>query len=229
MTMQGLKTERWQRSGKVARSAPVARVSMADGMQAHPGRRLTEDEFLDWIEEPTRAEWVEGEVFIMSPVSFNHNQIHQWLIRLLGEFVETHDLGLVCGSELFVRLSPPLARRMPDLFFVAKSRCGKFQKAHFEGPPDLAIEIVSPDEPARDYIEKLKSYEASGVREYWIVDPLIQRMEAHELVKGKCRRIMERNGTLHSKVLKGLWVNPEWLWQTPKPKLSEALREMGVK
>jgi Uma2 family endonuclease len=227
MTMQGTKSERWRRAmsgrkGCAGRGEPVGVV-----LQPHPGRLLTEGEFLDWIGERTRAEWVEGEVSIMSPVSFDHDQIHQWLIRLLGAFVEAHELGLICGSELFVRLQRPQARRMPDLFFVSKSRVTSFREAHFEGPPELAMEIVSPDEPARDYIEKLGNYESSGVREYWIVDPLIQRVEAHELAKGKYRRILERNGALHSKVLKGLWIKPVWLWQ--RPKVALVLREMGVK
>ncbi len=225
--MQGTRSDRWQRANSGFKRRAGDGVSGGVALQPHPGRRLTENEFLDWIEEPTRAEWVEGEVSIMSPVSFNHDQIHQWLIRLIGAFVEVHDLGVLCGSELFVRLRQPLARRMPDLYFVAQSRAAGFQKAHFEGSPDLAMEIVSPDEPARDYIEKLGHYESSGVREYWIVDPLIQRVEAHELVKGKYRKILERNGALHSKVLKGLWIKPEWLWQ--RPKVAQILREMGVK
>jgi Uma2 family endonuclease len=197
--------------------------------QSPPGRRMTEAEFLRWIEPRTRAEWVEGVVSVMSPVSFDHDQIHQWLIRVIGSFVEAQDLGIICGSELFVRLRPPAAQRMPDLFFVAKSRAGHFHEAHFEGAPDMAIEIVSPNDPQRDYIEKLASYESSGVREYWIIDPLIQRVEAHELVKGRYRRIAERGEVLHSKVLKGLWIKPAWLWQRPLPKVAQVLREMGVK
>ena len=39
------------------------------------------------------------------------------------------------------------------------------------GAPDFIIEIVSPGNPADDYIRKLYYYKNAGVREYWIVDP----------------------------------------------------------
>jgi Uma2 family endonuclease len=200
-----------------------------EALQPHPGRRMTETEFLEWVGEKTRAEWVDGEVIIMSPVNLEHDQLQGWLYRLLSEFVEFHDLGQVRGSELMVRLSKQPRRCLTDLFFVSHASEHLLKPAFFDGPPDLIVEIVSPDSMARDYREKFVNYEAGGVKEYWIVDPLSQTVEAYERVKGKFRQIPQKGGVIHSKVLRGLFIRPAWLWYRPFPKLAVALREIGIK
>ncbi|HEV2292563.1 MAG TPA: hypothetical protein VGR35_01830 [Tepidisphaeraceae bacterium] len=44
------------------------REEVSDG-KPHPGRRMTEEEFVEWCDDKTHAEWVDGEVIVMSPVS----------------------------------------------------------------------------------------------------------------------------------------------------------------
>ena len=236
MTMETVRTPHWKKPARPV--APRARVSggaalpddeFVEGCQPHPGRRMTEEEFLAWVGEKTRAEWVDGEVIIMSPVSVEHDDIQGWIYAILRTLVETHDLGRISGSELTVRLPKPKARRIPDTFFVSKERVAAFGKNAFEGPPELIFEIVSPDSTARDYRDKLKTYESSGVKEYWIIDPLARRVEANELVKGKYRSLEEKSGSIRSNVLKNFWLRPEWCWQRPLPKVTEILRELGVK
>jgi Uma2 family endonuclease len=162
-------------------------------------------------------------------VSFAHDHLQGFLYRLISDFVEDRDLGEVCGSEFKVRLPSAPSHRLADVFFVAKAREGQFSETTFEGAPDLVVEVVSPDSAGRDYREKFMEYEKAGVREYWIVDPMAKRFEAHELVKGKYRPLAEREGAVHSKVLKGLLIKPAWLWQKRLPKVSAVRREMGQK
>ena len=61
----------------------------------------------------------------------------------------------------------------PDIAFVRRSRIAKLGEGYWEGAPDLAVEVVSGSKAdrRRDWFTKRKEYAASGVAEYWIVDP----------------------------------------------------------
>lgn len=191
---------------------------------------MSEDQFLDWCDSDTWAEWVDGELIVMSPVSIEHATLATFLVRLLGDFVEARDLGTTHQEPFQVRLPEQRRRRSPDLFFVAAARRKLIQKHHVEGAPDLIVEIVSPESQARDWREKYLEYEAAGVREYWVIDPSSQRMEAYALTsKRGYVRLDEKDGRIASKVLSGLYIRPAWLWRTPLPKVRTILAEFESK
>ena len=60
--------------------------------------------------------------------------------------------------------------REPDLLALLDANDDRRQDRYWLGA-DLAVEVVSPDDPARDYEEKRADYAAAGIAEYWIVDP----------------------------------------------------------
>lgn len=189
---------------------------------------MTEDEFVDWCDSETWAEWVDGEVVMMSPVSIEHASLFNFLNHLLSAFVENGDLGAVLNEPFQVRLPQQRRRRSPDIFFVAAARRKIIKKHHVEGAPDLIIEIVSPESQARDWREKYLEYEAAGVREYWVIDPLSQRMEVYALSsKRGYARLEEREGRIVSKGLKGLHVRPAWFWKEKPPKVAAILHELA--
>jgi len=194
---------------------------------------MTEDQFVSWImaQEFIRAEWIDGEVQYMSPVSFNHVDINSFVTGLLKIYCEENDLGVVVGPEFMIRLvGKSKRRRVPDTLFVAKNRVELIQKNHLEGPPDLIVEIVSPDDPARDYRAKFIDYQAGGVREYWIIDPLVRKFEAHILGgDGKYKPLPETEGRINSKVAKGFFLKRDWLFQLKLPTMMSVLGELGVR
>jgi Putative restriction endonuclease len=55
-----------------------------------PSKRMTEREFVAWADEDTRAEWVDGEVELMSPANITHLRLTRWLVMVLGGFVDAH-------------------------------------------------------------------------------------------------------------------------------------------
>ena len=194
----------------------------------HPGRRMTEEEFVEWCDEDTQAEWIEGEVIIMAPESDAHADLNGWLYILVRSFVEDRDLGVVRGPRTQIRIGPKRQRREPDLLFVAGIRRDIIRKNHVEGAPDLIVEIVSPDSVTRDWRDKFHAYAAAGVREYWVVDLLHKRLDVYRLGDNGYEVIPETDGVVRSAVLPGFFIRPKWLWQEPLPKVAEALGELGV-
>src|SRR4030095_7048740 len=134
----------------------------------------TEEEFVVGCAQDTPAEWVDGLVVFKEPISREHDTLQWWLRNLLQFYVEARDLGVVVGPQFVTRLITPRtrSRREPDVMFIAKERLASLGANHLEGPPDLALEVVSPESETRDRRDKFREYRAAGVREYWIVDPL---------------------------------------------------------
>lgn len=190
---------------------------------------MTESEFVEWVDEKTRAEWIDGEVLVMPPVSSGHDDLAFWFRSVVQHFVSRYDLGTVKGPEFMVRLAKLRRRRTPDVLFVEKVRAGILRPQHVEGPPDLIVEIVSPESTARDWRDKYLEYEKAGVKEYWVIDPQAGRIEAYRLTRGGTfARIAERDGKIHSAVLRGFFIRPEWVLRLPHPSDWHALKEMGV-
>jgi Uma2 family endonuclease len=194
-----------------------------------PQRRMSEDEFVAWcFKEDVRAEWVDGEVIVMSPNTVEHVAVFRFLIVVLVGFVESRDLGEVMGSELFVRLPKQRRRRLPDILFVSAARRDFFRKAHFEGAPDMIMEIVSPDSEARDWRDKYQEYEAAGVREYWVIDPMSEHVELYVLSEQqRYERVPESDGWLVSTAVPGFRLKTTWLWPATRPKAIVALKELS--
>ncbi len=176
----------------------------------HPGRRLTEAEFLAWCDEDTRAEWKDGEVVIFMPNSVRHFRIVFFVGMLIELLTLGRDLGLLVGDVL-TRIEPGRILRAPDLMFVTAARRHLVRDTLLDGAPDLAVEIVSPDSVARDYREKFAEYEAAGVAEYWLIDPTLATVHAYRLgAAGHYEPIPLEAGYLRSAVLPGFGLKPEW-------------------
>ena len=209
-------------------------VDFDNDIEPPPPGRVSEEEFVAWCDrqEHVCTEWVNGKVIVMSPVSLNHLDLTGFLYRVFADFVDRHELGRVLHGDFTVRLGRRRSRRVPDLMFVAREREHLITDTYLDGPPDLAIEVVSRDSVARDWREKYLDYQAAGVREYWVVNPLSERFEAYRLTErpkgARFKRIKETADRVNSVVLPGFFVRPSWLWSRPLPLVREVLRELGV-
>jgi Uma2 family endonuclease len=92
----------------------------------------------------------------------------------------------------------------------------------------MIMEVVSPDSVDRDWREKFQEYEKAGVREYWLIDLVEQKIEAYALADGKFRRIPDTDGKTESGILKGFCLRREWVIGRQPASRHAALREMGV-
>jgi len=194
----------------------------------HPGRRMSEAEFVKWCSD-FWAEWVDGEVILMSPVNIDHAKVFGFLHAVLETFVSKHDLGLLLAEPYQVRLPSQRRRRSPDLFFVSREREDRVHYSCLEGPPDLILEIVSPDSESRDWRDKFNEYQAAGVPEYWIIDPASHRLEAYSLGRAKKYKLIpEDAGKIASSILPGFYLRPAWFATSKLPAVHQILKELGA-
>lgn len=125
----------------------------------------------------------------MSPAPLDrHQKVLGKLYRLIGNFVEEHELGETRISPYDVYLDAKNAFQ-PDLVFVAKANVHLIQEDGLHGAPDLALEVLSPSKPDYDLTSKKSVYERNGVKEYWVVDPKTNDTIGYTLVKGRFQSI----------------------------------------
>jgi Uma2 family endonuclease len=133
-------------------------------------RRLTEAEFLRLPDDGRKYELVDGETKEV-PSGHEHDVIGMRLgARILG--CASSRRGYVAGSQAGFRMVNGNIRS-PDVAFTLKERLpgGKPSKGFEDGAPDLAVEIVSPNEDAADLLRKVGEYFASGAQQVWLLFP----------------------------------------------------------
>ncbi len=184
-------------------------------------------EFCDRIPEGLKADLIDGVIYVASPDNIEHNELCLWNCEVLRRFLRKRKIkGRVFGFRIAFRLDDENGPE-PDVAYVRPERVRLIQKTYIDGPPDWSLEIISPDSIERDYQKKRLQYERAGVPEYWIIDPLEQRMLCYRLgANGKYKEIRSRNGKMHSEVIPGFWVKPEWYWQSPLPDGDDVLKEI---
>jgi len=109
------------------------------------------------------AELVGGQVIELVPPGFRHGAIAVTLARHVGEHVEQQGLGIVVADSGFVLSTDPPTVRGPDVAVVLKARVpSPLPVAFFPGPPDLAVEVLSPDEGPSEVAAKVADYLRAG-------------------------------------------------------------------
>jgi Uma2 family endonuclease len=188
--------------------------------------KISYEEFLEWMNDERHAEWVDGEVVPMSPVSNRHQDVAGFLIALLRVYAEERHLGEVRSEPYQMKPALHFPGRAPDIFFVAAAHLDRLKKTYLEGPADLVVEIISPESRARDRGDKFFEYEAAGIPEYWLLDPIREQAEFYQLGADGIYRptALDEQGRYHSVVLPGLWLQESWLWETPLPTLLSVLK-----
>jgi Uma2 family endonuclease len=170
------------------------------------------DDFLLLIRKDGKGDLIDGAIYPAPPETTGENELFVWLLVAVHTFTEQRNLGRVYGPRVVFRIDDRNSLQS-DLAFVRKERLHLRRGGFFDGPPDLAIEIVSGESASRDYNAKRDLYQRAGVAEYWIVDEAERRITLLRLGEGgRYHPARLRNGALYSDVLSGFWLRPEWLW-----------------
>jgi len=128
-----------------------------------------------------RYELINGEVFVTPSPSEKHQRVAGRLFLSMATHVEENKLGRVYFAPFDVVLSEKHAVQ-PDIIFVSAARMGIIGPEYIVGPPDLLVEILSPQRVAFDRVTKFAQYAHFGVGEYWIVDPIGENVDVYRLV-----------------------------------------------
>ena len=138
-------------------------------------KRYTSDEFLAMTDLPECCELIDGYIYDMSAAP---NTLHQ---RISGEIFGEIRNYIKRNSGKCEYFHAPFDVRLneyntvqPDIFVVCDP--DKLDGQRCNGAPDWVIEILSPSNETHDLKDKLYLYKEAGVREYWIVDPMQERV-----------------------------------------------------
>jgi Uma2 family endonuclease len=147
--------------------------------------KWTYQEYRQLPEDGWRYEVIEGELVMTPPPAYQHQRASAKLHVAMANFCESRNLGEVYAAPIEVLLAPDTPVQ-PDLVFISASRLNDLIRDQgLAGAPDLIVEILSPSNWYIDRRDKFKLYEASGVREYWIVDPKAATIEVFVLRQGQ--------------------------------------------
>lgn len=135
-------------------------------------RLVTAEELERFPDDDYRYELVEGRLIRMSPTGYLHGRVVARFLALLERYLEGRDLGVVVPEVGFKLASNPDTVRGPDIAFIRQERIPRRHSRGFlSGPPDLVVEVLSPDDRPGEMQIKIEEYLVTGVRLVVVVDP----------------------------------------------------------
>jgi len=177
------------------------------------------------LEEDVKVELIDGVMIVHSPEKTRHEDVFGFMFPLMRIFAIQTKQGKVLGSMATVHLGE-CRKVKPDIVAVREERRSIITEEAVEGAPDLVVEIVSQSTRRYDFGEKRKVYEEAGVPEIWLVDFEQRQVTVLRKTRQGYRSETKKTGVLKSQVLKGFWLQVDWLWQEELPDPSECLRKI---
>lgn len=165
--------------------------------------QLRRNDFYDWVSPNVKAEFIDGEVVVHSPVRLKHNLVTGALFKLLDTYVLQNRLGFVGIEKIMSRFTRNDYE--PDIVFFGKEKAAQFQSEQTIFPvPDFIVEILSDSTEERDRGVKFTDYALHQVPEYWIIDPDTETVEQYFCEDGKYfLHAAIQNGDIESRVVEG--------------------------
>lgn len=179
---------------------PEAMRRLQAAMRAEARKRRY---FYEVVTEHQKAEFINGEIVVHTPVKYQHNQASFRLASLMNAYVQRHSLGAVGHEKLLVTLTRNDYE--PDICFFGVEKASGFTPDQTRFPaPDMVVEVTSESTEAIDRGVKFEDYAAHGVSEYWLVDPTAETIEQYILAEsGYELAVKVRTGSIASTVVNG--------------------------
>jgi len=135
---------------------------------------VTAEQLLRMPDDGWRYELVRGELRKMTPAGWKHGTIAGQLHALLGQHVLPAKAGRILGAEAgFLLARDPDTVRAPDIAFIRNDHLPATppKEAFWPGPPDLAVEVVSPGDTFQEIDDKVRAWLDAGAMMVWVVNP----------------------------------------------------------
>lgn len=149
-----------------------------------------------------RCELIRGELRMLDLSGAEHGRVTARVLVALANHVDSRGLGAVYPEIGFVLTRAPDTVRAPDVAFVRAERLTRVD-GYYDGPPDLAVEVVSFNDRPAYLQEKVAAWIAAGARTVWVVDPDARSVTVHE-PRRKPRLLGERQTLRGGSALPGL-------------------------
>jgi Uma2 family endonuclease len=155
--------------------------------------------------EGSRYQLVEGDLLRVPSVNVFHQIIVGNLSLIFGRFVDRQPVGQFYFGPLDVYLSEHNVLQ-PDLLFVASANLGILAEDGVHGAPDLVIEVLSPATAQLDKKTKRRVYARAGVKEMWLVDPLLLQIQRYDFARDQAKpvQLIEEDESFTTSLLPGL-------------------------
>lgn len=139
------------------------------------------EDFWHLAHRQPRSELVAGQVIPLTPSGLRHGAIVMTVARAIDDHVIRHGLGLVLGAETgFILSHDPPTVRAADVSVILKARVPHpLSAGFFPGAPDLAVEVLSPDDRPGEMAAKVTDYLEAGSAAVWVVDPEGSNITVH--------------------------------------------------
>lgn len=130
-----------------------------------------------------RAELIDGKIYYITPPSTKHQRLLNFINTEINIYIREKNGGWeVFPAPFAVFLNKDNKNYVePDISIICDK--DKITDKGCHGAPDWVIEIISPGNKEMDYFKKLFKYQAAGVREYWIVDPIKEMVMVYRFEK----------------------------------------------
>lgn len=148
------------------------------------GKKVSYEEFMEIYEKSTlRMEFINGEIFLLSSPSIAHQEILGRLYFVFNQYFKGKKCrAFLAPFDVHFRkkdIKEPDVMQ-PDLLVICDLENNVSENDKYMGTPSLVIEILSKSTRSKDMVDKLNTYMLSGVKEYWIIDPLQEQILIYE-------------------------------------------------
>lgn len=167
--------------------------------------RIAREKFREELTPEMKAEFIQGAVIVHSPAKNKHLEVSGRVYRLMGTFVDLHQLGTVHAEKALVALTRNDYE--PDICYFGIEKTRQFTPDQLKFPaPDLVVEVLSETTEQRDRGIKFQDYAAHGIAEYWIIDCDQRSIEQYLIDEAsKEYRLVQKviEGEIESNVISG--------------------------
>ena len=175
-----------------------------------------DDDYL-WLTDRCRrlVEFTDGYLEVLPVPTRGHQRILAFLYSAFQAFLNTAG-GEVLFAPLRLRIRAGKYRE-PDLLAMRDAQDARSGERFWTGA-DVVAEIVSADDPQRDFVDKRRDYAEAGIPEYWIVDPRTETITVLELVQGEYveRGVHRRGESAASLAIAGLGVDVDGVFDAAR-------------
>ena len=187
---------------------------------------VSSEQFLDWLQPGVKADLINGQIAMHSPVNLRHAALVNFVDCLLRLNLEESGTGGVLHREtVAVRLSAR-ATVMPDLGYYTASQALRLGESHAAFAPTFVMEALSPSTAKNDLGPKFAAYELHDVQEYWVLDPQHLKHRFFRRAGDMLEEFAQTGDKIASSSIAGVWVRRSWLDPEKTPKVSTCVKEI---